>query len=400
MPQYDRRRKPTRRASYGAHSLHSYQPPKRSKGPIVLALVAVAVLVAAGVFVFQSCSGQADRTSNTDGQAANSAASSQEAQPQSSAAGENDGRIVMTLMGDEDTLVLAGESYIEAGCHAVDKKAKSDLSKNVQVAGEVDTNTPGDYTVTYSVQNESGMQASRTRTVHVVDDIDADEDGIPVMMYHHVYTDDDPPETDDTNYLHADKLASHLEWLQKEDYYFPSYPELVAYIAGTHSLPKKSVILTFDDGQMGFFKHGVPLFEQYKVPVTSFVIGDRDRTPKCIYKYASEYVSYQSHSYGLHNDGNTNKGRGGRIYDLSYDELVEDSNKMHEMLGGYQALAYPYGDVSDDAPASLKDTGVLCAFTIVYGNVHKGDDPMRLNRVRVFAESPLDAWINQVKTGE
>ena len=308
--------------------------------------------------------------------------------------------IVMTLHGDEDTLVLKGEQYIEGGCHAVDVAARKDITSSIAISGSVDTNTVGDYEITYTATNDSGAQNVRKRRVHVVDDIDADTDGIPVMMYHWIYTDDDDPESSDPNYLHADKLEDQLEWLNENDYYYPSYPELEAYVKGEHSLPSKSVVLTFDDGEEGFLEHGIPLLNEYKVYATSFVIGDRDRTPKALYDYASEYVTFQSHSYGLHNDGTTNIGRGGRIYDLDHAELVEDSQKMQEMLGGYQAFAYPYGDVSDEAPSALQEDGVLCAFTINYGNVHQGDDPMKLNRVRVFGESSLDAWISQVKTGQ
>jgi len=308
--------------------------------------------------------------------------------------------IVMTLQGDEDTLVAKGESYIEAGCHAVDTSARKDITDAVQVSGTVDTSTVGDYEITYTATNEAGAQNVRKRVVHVVDDMEADTDGIPVMMYHWIYTDDDAPDSADTNYLHADKLEAQLKWLVENDYYFPSYLELAAYIKGEHSLPAKSVVLTFDDGEEGFLEHGIPLLNKYKVFATSFVIGDRERTPKLLYDYTSEYVTFQSHSYGLHNDGNNNIGRGGRIYDLDHAALVDDARKMQDMLGGYVAFAYPYGDVSDAAPDALKEAGVECAFTINYGNVHKGDDPMRLNRVRVFGESTLDAWISQVKTGQ
>lgn len=37
-------------------------------------------------------------------------------------------------------------------------------------------------------------------------------------------------------------------------------------------LPKKSVILTIDDGNETFFALAVPIIEKYQVPVTSFVI--------------------------------------------------------------------------------------------------------------------------------
>ena len=78
---------------------------------------------------------------------------------------------------------------------------------------------------------------------------------------------------------------------------YPSFAELSAYIDGKHSLPEKSVILTFDDGQVGFLNHGIPLLNKYKVPATSFVIGTR-YGPDIVKADRSKYVCYQSHSYG------------------------------------------------------------------------------------------------------
>ncbi len=304
----------------------------------------------------------------------------------------------MTLNGDENTRVKKGESYIESGCHALDKK-EGNISSNVKVSGNVDTSKVGDYTVTYTVRNAANMEATTTRTVHVVDNMDVDTDGISVMMYHYIYTASNPPATQDTNYLLDTKFEEQLKWLTENDYYFPSYEELRAYIDGTHSLPVKSVVLTFDDAEDGFLDYGIPLLEKYKVPATSFIICGRPESPEKLVKYASPYITFQSHSWSLHEDGNTNIGRGGHIYDLNEAQLVEDCQKCIDMLGTNEAFAYPFGDVSDAAPKALEQAGYLCAFTIINGQVKRGDDPYRLVRMRVLAESPLDGFKYEVEHG-
>ena len=374
---------------------HEAQSPRR-KWPFVLAVLAVAALAAAVAFTMLNSCGKSD-TADSGTDTANSTAQ-QGNQAQTSAPAAPEGRIVMTVHGDMETIVRAGESYIEGGCDARDIQ-EGDISDSVQASGTPDTSTPGDYEVVYTAKNAEGMVQTATRKIKVVESADWDSDGISVMMYHYVYPDADPPDTPDANLLPASMFESQLQWLVEEGYYYPSYAELSAYIAGTHSLPVKSVVLTFDDGDSTFFDVVKPLAEKYQVPVTGFIIGNRDGIAQTVKDNPSPYVNYESHSYAMHEDGTQNIGRGGAIYDFDAADVKVDCDKEREIIGSYEAFAYPYGDVSDIAPSALADNGVKEAFTIVYGQVHPGDDPMRLKRMRVFGEGSLSGFQYQVEHG-
>lgn len=309
-----------------------------------------------------------------------------------------DGRIVMQVNGDEDTYVKQGEDYIESGARAYDKK-EGFLTDDIKTSGSVDTSTTGDYDVVYTVRNSENMESSITRTVHVVDDMDVDDDGISVLMYHYVYDEGKPPAKMDANYISNTKLEAELKWLSDNGYYYPSFAELRAYLEGTHSLPKKSVVLTFDDGEQGFLDYGTPLLNKYHVPATSYIIGSDPNFTEKVSTYMSEYVNFQSHTYDLHRDGNTNKGKGGKIWDLDQASLEQDCNQAIAQLHDAQSLAYPYGDCPDFAPAALEDCGYLCAFTVQNDQVRKGDNPYKLPRVRMFGSSTLEGFEYQVQHG-
>lgn len=309
-----------------------------------------------------------------------------------------DGRIVTQVNGDEDTYVKQGEDYIESGARAYDKK-EGFLTDDIKTSGSVDTSKTGDYDVVYTVRNSENMEASITRTVHVVDDMDVDTDGISVLMYHYVYDEGKPPAKMDANYISSTKLEAELKWLSDNGYYYPSFAELRAYLEGTHSLPKKSVVLTFDDGEQGFLDYGTPLLYKYHVPATSYIIGSDPNFTEKVSMYMSEYVSFQSHTYDLHRDGNTNKGKGGKIWDLDQASLEQDCNQAIAQLHDAQSLAYPYGDCPDFAPAALEDCGYLCAFTVQNDQVRKGDNPYKLPRVRMFGSSALEGFEYQVQHG-
>ncbi|MGN0332085.1 MAG: polysaccharide deacetylase family protein, partial [Lachnospiraceae bacterium] len=135
---------------------------------------------------------------------------------------------------------------------------------------------------------------------------------------------------------------------------------------------------------------GVPLFNKYKIPVTSFLIGNIDGEKK-VKKYSSEYLTFQSHSYNMHRAGG-NIGHGGIFPVMDHDEAVADLKKSIETSGNSDAFAYPYGDYNDNCVQAVKDAAFKCAVTTEYGRAKPGDDPLLLPRVRMSRGQSLESF--------
>lgn len=300
--------------------------------------------------------------------------------------------VIMTLGGDAETYVLVGEEYLEPGCHAYSPE-EGNLD-DVRIESNVNTYVPGDYTVTYTARPASGGRATAQRTVHVVENFDV-FDGtaqtLPVLMYHYVYAENDGPEKLDGNYLLNTKFATQLQYLVDHDYYYPSYAEVRAFAQGKHTLPARSVVLTFDDAEQGFLKYGTPLLEQYQVPGTSFMICSDPSTEQKIRNYSNPFVSWQSHSYGLHRAGSS-VGRGGLIHALTTEEIADDVKQARAILGSVEAFAYPFGDNNEQAWTALEQENVLCSFTIENRRIVPGDNPEALPRVRISGEYSQESF--------
>lgn len=379
-----------------------YAPRRRSgKGPIlaVLGTAAACVAVLIGMaLVF----GQGQQQSDFVDPRAGLVPTAADAEGAGDSAGENGATsntasaeeaapvaetVTMTLGGGPETYVLKGEEYLEPGCHAFDAN-EGDITSSVAIDGSVDTTTPGDYAITYTATLSSGAQAKAVRTVHVVEDFEAlsgAAETLPVLMYHYVYTKDDVPDDLNGNYILDTDLVQHLAYLREEGYYYPSYQEVRAFAEGTHTLPAKSVVLTFDDASYWFLDYGIPLLEQYEVPATSFVICNQDEAADKISQYASSWVSFQSHSYALHSRG-TSEGKGGIIHAKSAEEIAADLTQAAEFLGANEAFAYPFGDGDEDAVKGLKQAGTLCGFLIENRRIKPGDAPEELPRVRISGD--------------
>ena len=72
----------------------------------------------------------------------------------------------MSILGDANITQLQGVAWVDPGVEAHDVR-DGNLTSSVSVSGSVDVNTTGTYTLTYTVSDAAGNNASLTRTVNV-----------------------------------------------------------------------------------------------------------------------------------------------------------------------------------------------------------------------------------------
>lgn len=83
---------------------------------------------------------------------------------------------VITLNGDAEIELNVGESYKELGATAEDN-VDGDLTDEIEITGEVNTDIPGKYTITYTVSDAAGNVATKTRVVYVVEHEESKDPG-------------------------------------------------------------------------------------------------------------------------------------------------------------------------------------------------------------------------------
>lgn len=279
-----------------------------------------------------------------------------------------------------------------------DEGGKSKEEKDPAEPSEQTEQAEQDGTSDSDSQQEDADDTPETvvnKDVQIAENTATDENhktnGLAICMYHYVYDKDNPPKDKlNSNFIEVHALEDELRYLTENNYYFPTWEEVKKYVEGDLLLPEKSVVLTFDDGAYSFLNLGVPLFEKYKVPVTSFLIGNIDGKKK-VKKYASEYMTFQSHSYNMHRGGG-NIGHGGIFPVMKHEDAVADLQKSIEIGGNGDAFAYPYGDYNDSCVQAVKDAGFKCAVTTEYGRANPGDNPLLLPRVRMSMGQSLESF--------
>jgi uncharacterized repeat protein (TIGR02543 family) len=226
--------------------------------------------------------------------------------------------------------------------------------------------------------------------------VDRSVKGLPVLMYHQFYDaskGEGPKPGLEANWMTAAKFRSHMRYLKKEGYYFPSWDEVYAFLKGRIDLPKKSVVVTIDDGQKSFYVYAAAALKKYKIRGTGFVIT-RNLKKKTVKKYQGAYVSLQSHTDRLHVRGGSGRGI---ALGLPLGRIKADLNTSVKLLGKKDAIAYPFGHYNGTLKRAVKEVGFRMAFTTVPGRVYPGMDRLELPRVRVNAGVSMETFQGLVR---
>ena len=103
---------------------------------------------------------------------------------------------------------------------------------------------------------------------------------LPILMYHSMLKDPVKP----SQYIVSpDLFEKDLKYIRKKGYTPVFMKEVIDYVNGTGSLPKKPIVLSFDDGYYNNYYYAFPLLKKYKMKAVISVVGklsdDFSQTP-------------------------------------------------------------------------------------------------------------------------
>lgn len=200
---------------------------------------------------------------------------------------------------------------------------------------------------------------------------------LPVVMYHGVCE----TEAGAGEYtVSAGQLEADLAALTRAGYTPVRLAQVMDYALEGGPLPRKPVLLVFDDGEAGFARQALPVLEEFGAPAVVSVIGDGAAGAQ---GEAGEYMTWaelaalqstglvelQSHSASLHTYARPGVRRlAGESREDYAAMLLADLQRMQAMAGEagvtlLPAFAYPYGALDDDAEAVLRQAGVRVTMT-------------------------------------
>lgn len=100
---------------------------------------------------------------------------------------------------------------------------------------------------------------------------------LPVFMYHNVRPPTGLAVADERGepWMDPASFRRQMEWLIGRGYRGITLPELLAWVAGKGELPRRPIMLTFDDAYVDIGDHALPLLEEIGFGATVFVVADQ-----------------------------------------------------------------------------------------------------------------------------
>jgi peptidoglycan/xylan/chitin deacetylase (PgdA/CDA1 family) len=152
--------------------------------------------------------------------------------------------------------------------------------------------------------------------------------------------------------------------------------------------------VTFDDGYAGVFRRGLPILQEFQVPITIFMVagavGKTNRWDALIGDCVEEMLTAEElralaaagHEIASHTMTHA------RLLDLSdaelRGELVDSKHLLEDLLGQpVHGLAYPYGEFDARVRAATIDAGYRYATTTYQAAIHPHMDPFALTRINM-----------------
>jgi peptidoglycan/xylan/chitin deacetylase (PgdA/CDA1 family) len=217
---------------------------------------------------------------------------------------------------------------------------------------------------------------------------------VPILVYHNL-----GPQSKGRLVLSADAFAEQMRYLKREGYRVVSLTEFVEWLQLKRQLPRKSVVLTFDDGYQSFREYAYPVLKKLGFPATLFVYTDYVGTGRNALTWeqlkslAAEGFDVQAHSK-THGDLRRAAGETDAQYaKRMQDELADPPRLFQRQMGrAVQFLAYPYGRVDDDLLARVREQGYVAAFTVRRESNPSFVRPLQISRSQVYSEMTLEQF--------
>lgn len=227
---------------------------------------------------------------------------------------------------------------------------------------------------------------------------------IKVFVYHRILEEGAEKEKmRDWHAVSEKNFKKQLKILDSLNFTTITFKDYQLYLDNKLALPKKPVILTFDDGHLDTYEVALPILKKFGMCAVIFAIGNRNL------RYALWDQKYEgrcplmtddqirlAHGAGFEIGAHTMTHP--TLTNLSREEMVEEINgskKSLENLLGEEILsfAYPYGRLNRRVYELTQKAGFKFACGVDKGPINFGDDIFNIRRISLTYKTGIFSYL-------
>lgn len=193
------------------------------------------------------------------------------------------------------------------------------------------------------------------------------------------------------------RFAEHLDFLRARGWTFVDLDTVLDALGGEKPLPRRALLLTFDDAYDDLLADAAPILVARGIPAVAFAVAGQlggtnnwdcengATTLRLLDADGLREVAAMGVEIGAHTASHP------ALTDVSGDELeyeLTGAAKLIEQAGlpRPRAFSYPFGLWNDSLAQAVRDAGYDVAFTVDRGVAHEGADPHALPRLAVHCD--------------
>ena len=210
---------------------------------------------------------------------------------------------------------------------------------------------------------------------------------VPVLVYHNISAQEKGKLSIAVRHFDA-----QIRQLHDDDFHAVSLTDFLAFTAGRKQLPRRPVLLTFDDGYKSFVQYARPILKDYGFAATLFVYSDfigggSALSWQDLRTLSEQGFDVQAHSKS-HSDLRRKEGESEAAYAKRIEaELAFPATLFKKHLGRpSEVLAYPFGDMDDELLPYIAKYGYSAAFTVRRQSNPAWASPLKISRSQIYSD--------------
>jgi peptidoglycan/xylan/chitin deacetylase (PgdA/CDA1 family) len=201
-------------------------------------------------------------------------------------------------------------------------------------------------------------------------------------------------------------FEAQMDYLSRNGYHVIPLASLLGFLERGEPIPRKSVVLTIDDGYRSTYEVAFPILRKFGFQATVFLYSDFVGAPDALTwpqmkeMETSGLVDIQPHSKSHANLATRLLGETDAKYrDRMRTEIDTPVRLIQERLAVPSlTFAFPYGDVNETVVDLLKRDGVRLGVTVTPGGNGFYAYPFMLRRSMVFGGDGIDVFRSKLAT--